>query len=77
MDDADDDVTPCLQCDVKLEFTGPNDATLNKWAADVLRRLADSIEKNEFEDGHHYLKDSVGKKVGEVYIAYDGYAERT
>lgn len=76
MDDADDGVTPCLKCDVELEFRGPNDATLNKWAADVLRRLADSIESDEFEDGFYDLKDSVGKKVGEVYIAYDGYAER-
>jgi len=40
----------------------------------VLRRLADSIERNEFygQDGHHPLLDNVGKKVGEVYIAYDG-----
>jgi hypothetical protein len=40
-----------------------------KWAADVLRRLADSIERNEFsgQDGHHPLLDNVGKKVGELY----------
>ena len=69
-DDADDGV---IQCDVEMEFEGPNDATMNKWAADVLRRLADSIERNEFygQDGHHPLLDNVGKKVGEVYIAYD------
>jgi hypothetical protein len=72
MDDDYDDVIPHLKCDVELEFTGPNDATLNKWAADVLRRLADSIEKDELTDGHHPLLDNVGKKVGEVYITYDG-----
>jgi hypothetical protein len=73
-DDADDGVIPHLKCDVEMEFEGPNDATMNKWAADVLRRLADSIERNEFygQDGHHPLLDNVGKKVGEVYIAYDG-----
>jgi hypothetical protein len=70
----DDDVIPHLKCDVEMEFSGPNDATLNKWAADVLRRLADSIEKDEFIDGHHPLKDNVGKTVGSVYIAYDGEA---
>ena len=40
-DDADDGVIPHLKCDVEMEFEGPNDATMNKWAADVLRRLAD------------------------------------
>jgi hypothetical protein len=67
-----DDVIPHLKCDVEMEFTGPNDATLNKWAADVLRKLADRIENDELTDGHHPLQDSVGKIVGEVYIAYDG-----
>jgi hypothetical protein len=68
----DDDVIPHLQCDVEMELSGPNDATLNKWAADALRRLADSIENDELEDGHHDLKDSVGKTIGKVYIDYSG-----
>jgi hypothetical protein len=46
-----------------MEFEGPNDATMNKWAADILRRLADRIKKHEFcgQDGHHLLLDRVGK----------------
>ena len=48
--DDDDDVIPHLQCDVELEFTGPNDATINKWVAEALRRLADSIE-NPYHSG--------------------------
>lgn len=69
----DDDVIPHLKCDVALEFSGPNDATLNKWCADALRRLADRIEKDEFkEDGFFPVFDNVGKKVGEVYIAFEG-----
>jgi hypothetical protein len=69
----DDDVIPYLKCDVEMEFTGPNDATLNKWAADVLRRLANSLENDEFkEDGFYDLKDGVGKIVGKVYIDYSG-----
>lgn len=68
--DGDDESAPRLQCDIELEFTGPNPATLNKWAADVLRRLADRIERNGFEDGHHPVVDNVGKKVGSIYIDY-------
>ena len=61
-----------------MEFDGPNDATNNKWCADVLRRLADSIEKDAFvdQDGFHPLVDNVGKKIGEVYITYDRFGER-
>ena len=69
---GDDGVVPHLKCDIELNFTGPNDATINKWAADVLRALADRIESNEFEDGHHPVTDSVGKPVGTVYIDYFG-----
>ena len=41
-----------LKCDVEMNLSGPNHATLNKWAADALRRLADLLEKDELEDGH-------------------------
>jgi hypothetical protein len=68
----DDDVIPHLLCDVEMELEGPNHATLNKWAADALRRLADSIENDELDDGHHDLKDNVGKTIGKVYIDFSG-----
>lgn len=68
----DDDVTPHMTCDVELDFAGPNVATLNKWAAEALRKLADRIEKNEFEDGHHPVKDNVGKPLGTIYVDYYG-----
>jgi hypothetical protein len=68
----DDDVIPSLQCDVEMELTGPNVATLNKWAADALRRLADLIESDSLETGHHDLKDNVGKTIGTVYLDYFG-----
>ncbi len=68
----EDEVTPHLKCDVEMEFTGPNDATLNKWAADALRKLADSIEKDEFDSGFHPVKDNVGKPVGTIYVDYSG-----
>lgn len=55
-----------------MDFAGPNHAMLNKWAADVLRKLADRIEKEEFGDGHHPVKDNVGKPVGTIYFDYYG-----
>ncbi|MDR9772416.1 hypothetical protein RJJ65_07065 [Rhizobium hidalgonense] len=66
----DDHFTQYLKCDVELNFTGPSPAVLNKWAADVLRALADRIEKQEFDDGHHEVKDRVGKPVGTIYVDY-------
>jgi hypothetical protein len=56
-----------LQCDVEMRFeNGPNWATLNKWAADTLRRLADSIERDELETGFHPVKDNVGGGLASV-----------
>ena len=68
----DDDVIPHLTCDIELEFVGPNDAVLNSWAAATLRKLAERIEKGEFDDGHHSVTDSTGKAVGTIYIDYSG-----
>ena len=63
---------PQLQCDIELMVTGPNVGTLNKWTADVLRNLADRIEKDEFQDGWHDVKDNVGKPIGKIYFDYSG-----
>lgn len=71
-DDFDDGTTPHLTCHVELDFEGPNVATLNKWAADALRKLADLLEKDEFDDGFHPVKDNVGKEIGKIYIDYYG-----
>ena len=67
-DDLDDGTTPYLKCDIELELSGPNHATINKWCADALRKLADRIEKDEFETGHHDVADNVGKKIGSIYL---------
>ena len=66
----DDNLTKFLQCDVELSFTGPTAGVLNKWAADTLRTLADRIERGEFDEGHHEVKDRVGKPVGTAYFDY-------
>lgn len=64
------ELSPHLKCDVELELTGPNVGTLNKWAADALRALADRLERGEFEDGFSDAKDNVGKKIGSIYVDY-------
>lgn len=51
--DDDDDVIPHLQCDIELNLSGPNFATINKWVADALRKSADRIENDELETGVH------------------------
>lgn len=63
-------LTPHLKCDVELQIIAPNDATLNKWAADALRRAADMVESGKLTDGFHPVTDRAGKKVGEVYVDY-------
>ena len=67
-----DDVIPHLKCDIELDLSGPNNATINKWVADALRKLADRIEKDEFETGFHPVTDNVGKKIGEIYLDHYG-----
>jgi hypothetical protein len=68
----DDDIIPHLQCDIELDLSGPSHATVNKWTADVLRKLADRIERDELETGHHPVKDNVGKPVGTIYLDHYG-----
>ena len=69
----DDDVTPHLKCDIELDVSGPNYATINKWIADALRRLADQVEKDKLDTGFHDVVDSVGKKIGTIYLDRYGH----
>ncbi|RWP40172.1 MAG: hypothetical protein EOR04_19705 [Mesorhizobium sp.] len=68
--DDETELSPRLKCDVELEFVGPTMPVLDNWAADVLRALADRIEKGEFQDGFHPVTDRVGKQVGTIYVDY-------
>ncbi|WP_420732334.1 hypothetical protein [Hwanghaeella sp. 1Z406] len=68
----DDGMTPGLKCDIELNVTGPNEATVYKWTAEALRKLADRIENDEFQSGHHDVADRVGKTIGTIYL--DHYA---
>lgn len=70
----DDNITPRLTCDIELELSGPNAATVNKWCADALRKVADRIERDEFETGHHSVTDTIGKPIGTIYLDHYGEA---
>lgn len=72
---AMDGMTVYLQCDIELELTGPNSATVDKWAADALRRMADRLEAGQYEDGFADVKDNVGKSIGRVYVDYSAVDE--
>ena len=67
---GDGELTQLLTFDVEFRITGPTVAVNNKWAADALRALANRVEKGEFEDGHHQVKDRAGKPIGFVYLDY-------
>ncbi|EAU41945.1 hypothetical protein FP2506_15969 [Fulvimarina pelagi HTCC2506] len=66
----EEELTPRLKCDVELELSGPNVPSLNKWVANALRRLADRLERDEFEDGFTDVNDGVGKKIGSIYVGF-------
>jgi len=68
----DDDVTPHLKCDIELDLSGPNSQTVNAWCAAALRKLADGIERDEFETGHHPVIDESGKTIGSIYLDHYG-----
>jgi hypothetical protein len=73
----DDDLLTHLKCDVELNVTGDSIEAVNKIAARELRKLADRIENNEFEDGFHPMIKAIGEAYGEVYIDYsEAPAER-
>ena len=63
-------LTSYLKCDVELEVSTRDDTTLNKRAADALRKAADLVESGHIEDGFCDLLDQTGKKIGEIYVDY-------
>ena len=66
----DPEATCAIRCDVELDIKGPTTKVINGWLADALRKLADQIERDEFEDGHHDVKDRHGRRFGGVYFDF-------
>ena len=59
-----------LQCDIEI------DCTNGKAVAWVLRDLADKIEQESLEDGHHDVTVPNGDKVGKLYLDYYAIGSR-
>ena len=72
---SDHDITPEFTCEIELELSGSNDATLTKWCADALRRIADRIGREELASGRYEVPNNIGKKMGTFDLEYTGYAE--
>lgn len=53
-----------VKCDIEIDCA--NGAAL-AW---LLRQVADQVESEELNDGHHDLTVPNGDKVGEVYLDY-------
>jgi hypothetical protein len=69
--DDESGLTQFLTCDVELNFKGPTMEGNNKRAAHALRKLANRIEKDGFdEDGFHPINEDDGTFLGQVYIDY-------
>ena len=64
------ELTQYIQCDVELNVSGPSQKTVASWTAMALRRIADKLERDEFEDGHHEVQDNSGRPVGTVYFDF-------
>lgn len=64
------ELTQYIQCDIELNVSGPSDKTTVAWTASALRRIADKLERGEFEDGHHDVSDGSGRPIGSVYFDF-------
>ena len=64
MNEDDPSMEDRLQCDIEI------DCTNGKAVAWVLRDLADKIEQESLDSGHHDVKVPNGDKVGTLYLDY-------
>ncbi len=65
-DDDDPSVEERLKCDIEI------DCANCKAVAWVLRDLAEKLEHDIFDSGHHDVTVPDGEKVGEIYLDYYG-----
>jgi hypothetical protein len=64
------ELTQFIQCDIELNVSGPSQKTVAHWTAAALRLIADKLERNEFQDGHHEVHDNSGRPIGTVYFDF-------
>lgn len=62
--------TSSIKCDIELDVTGPTDKIAADWTTQALRKLADQIDADQCEDGHHDIKNNLAEKIGTVYFDF-------
>jgi len=67
---AEPGVSSCIKCDVELDVKGPTDRVATDRTTLALRSLADRIEADQYEDGHHDIKSQLGEVIGTVYLDF-------
>lgn len=67
---VDPGATSCIKCDIELDVRGPTDRVANDRTSQALRSLADQIEADQCEDGHHDIKNNLGEPIGTVYFDF-------
>ena len=64
------ELTQYIECDIELNVSGPSEKTVAVWTAKALRAIADRIEADGYEDGHHDVTDGSGRPIGTLYIDF-------
>lgn len=67
---VDPGATSCIKCDIELDVKGPTDRVATDRTTQALRSLADQIEADKCEDGHHDIKNNFGEPIGTVYFDF-------
>lgn len=64
------ELTQYIQSDVELNVSAPSQKTAANWTAAALRRIADQLEREGFDDRHHDVCDNSGRPIGTVYFDF-------
>ena len=64
------ELTNYVECDVELNVSAPSEKTAVAWTVQALRKIADRLEENGYEDGHHDVADNSDRPIGTVYFNF-------
>lgn len=59
-----------IRCEIEIKVFGPNRRTAQKWSADVLRTIADRLERGGYAEGETLINDHAGRLVGEISVRF-------